>query len=66
MSSMKEKPDWPRFLVTSLPCPPGLTDEQVNDVVLAMCRSFWAVETIPVVGWGGELDGCELFPPYMH
>ena len=67
MGSMKkEKPDWPRVRITSVPCPLGLTLDQIHDLVLVMCQTFWAVETIPVVGWGGEFDGCECIPRIWH
>ena len=66
MSSMKEKPDWPRVRITVVPYQPGLTPEQLNEVVLALCQRFWDAGKIPVVGWGGEFDGCELHPPYLH
>ena len=41
MSCMEEKPNWPRVRITVVPCPPGLTPEQLNEVVLAMCQRFW-------------------------
>ena len=66
MGSMKEKPDWPRVRITAVPCRPGLTLEQLNGVLLDMCQGFWDAGIVPVVGWGGEFDGCELHPPYLH
>ena len=63
---MKEKPHWRRVRILTQPCPPGLADHQINEMILAMCQRLWDAGKIPVVGWGGELDGCELHPPHMH
>ena len=58
-----EKPDWPRVRIPIPPCPPGLTPEETEQAMLAMCQPLWEAEKIPVVGWGCEFDGTELHPP---
>ena len=63
---MKEKPDWPRVRITIPPCPGGFTLEEINEALMAICQHLWDAGKIPVVGWGCEFDGTELFPPYLH
>ena len=58
-----ENPDWPRVRIPILPCPPGLTPEETEQAMLAVCQPLWDAGKIPVVGWGGEFDGTELHPP---
>ncbi len=61
-----EYSDWPRVPITIPPAPPGLSMEETEQALMAVCQHLWAEERIPVVAWGDELDGLELHPPIHH
>ncbi len=44
-------------------CPPGLSVEETEQAMLAVCQPLWDAGEIPVVGWACEFDGTELHPP---
>ena len=55
--------DWPRVHITIPPAPDGLSTQETEQALLAVCRPLWAESKVPVVAWGSEFDGVELLPP---
>ena len=55
--------EWPRVHITIPPAQTGLSSEETEQALLAVCQPLWAVSKVPVVAWGSELDGMELLPP---
>jgi hypothetical protein len=58
--------EWPRVPITIPPAPAGLSREDTEQALLAVCRPLWAASKVPVVAWGSELDGVELLPPLQQ
>ena len=50
-----EYSDWPRVPITIPPAPPGLSMEETEQALMAVCQHLWAEERIPVVAWGTSL-----------
>lgn len=63
---MNDPHDWPRVPLTVPPRGPGLSMEETERALLAVCQRFWSDDKIPVVAWGSELDGTELLPPRLQ
>ena len=57
---------WPRIKLTLPPCPPGLSIEETEQAFLAICQPLWSEEKIPVIAWGSEIDGLQLWPPQVQ
>ncbi len=55
--------EWPRVPITIPPAPTGLSAEETEQALMAVCRPLWAAWKVPVVAWGSEFDGTELLPP---
>ena len=36
-----EKPNWPRVRIPIPPCPPGLSLEETEQAMLAICQPLW-------------------------
>ena len=47
-----DRPDWPRGPIP--PCPPGLSLEETEQAMLAMCQPLWDAEKIPVIATSTE------------
>lgn len=58
--------DWPRVPITIPPVPPGLSLEETEQALLAVCQPLWAESKIPVIAWGGPDAGTELLPPNLQ
>jgi len=58
--------EWPRVKLTIPPCPPGLSLEDTEQALLAVCQPLWDEKRIPVIAWGCEMDGLQLHPPRLQ
>ena len=57
---------WPRVPITIPPAPPGLSLDETEQALLAVCQHLWAEQKVPVVAWGSDFDGTELHPPRLQ
>ena len=62
----KLNPDWPRVPLPFPPAPPGLSDDETEMALLAVCQALWNESKVPVVAWGSPYDGTELHPPTVN
>ena len=58
--------DWERVYLTEQPVASGQELDATETQLLTTCRRYWDKKQIPVVAWGCEHDGLELFPPTAH